>query len=78
MAFQAAQLFFAQSRYLTTSTLDADTNRIELTIHFDMQNYPIIPNSYNYSDRELTTQNYYDKYEDQIKYIRCAIYYFRY
>lgn len=78
MAFQAAQLFFAQSRYLTTSTLDADTNTIELTVHFDMQNYPMLPSSYNYSDRMLTSQTYYDKYKEVMTYIRCATYYFRY
>lgn len=76
LAFQAAQLYFAQSEYLTTSTIDAETNRIELTVHFKMQNYPIMPNGYKYSDRELTTQTYF--YEDNIKYIRCATYIFRY
>ena len=78
MAFQAAQLYFAQSEYLTTSRLDVETYTIELTVHFDMQNYPIMPNGYKYSDRELTTHTYYDKYEDKIKYIRCATYIFRY
>lgn len=78
MAFQAAQFYFAQSGFLTTSTIDVEIDRIELTVHFKMQNYPIMPNGYKYSDRELTTQTYFDKYDDNIKYIRCATYIFRY
>lgn len=78
MAFQMAQLYFIQSGYLVSSQVHLETKSIELTIHFDLPNYPIIPKGYNYSRREITTQRFYSDYDRKSFYVRCMTLYFNY
>lgn len=78
MAFQMAQLYFIQAGYLTTSSVNPESKRIELTIHFELPNFPTIPQGYNYSRREITSHTYFSEYEKRLDYVRCMTLYFKY
>lgn len=78
MAFQMAQLYFIQSGYLVASHVHLETKSIELTVHFDLPNYPTIPKGYTYSRREITTQRYYSDYDRKSTYVRCMNLYFKF
>lgn len=78
LAFQMAQLYFIQAGFLTSSYVNLEVNRIELTIHFDLANYPTIPQGYKYSRREITSHTYYSDYENRLCYVRCMTLYFKY
>ena len=78
MAFQMCQLYFIQAGYLTTSSVDLETNKIELTVHFDLISYPTIPQGFKYSRREITSHTYYNDWEKKLEYVRCMDLYFKY
>lgn len=78
MAFQMAQLYFIQAGYLTTSSVNPESKRIELTIHFELPNFPTIPHGYKYSRREITSHSYFSEFEKKLDYVRCMTLYFKY
>lgn len=78
MAFQMAQLYFIQAGYLTTSSVNLNQERIELTVHFELPNYPTIPQGYNFSRREIKTHSYFSEVENQLIYVRTMNLYFNY
>ena len=78
MAFQMAQLYFIQAGYLTISHVCLETKSINLTVHFELPNFPTIPNGYNYSRREITSHTYYRELDNELVYVRCMDLYFNY
>ena len=78
MAFQMAQLYFIQAGFLTTSSVNIQSKRIELTIHFDLPDYPTIPQGYQYSRLELTSHLYYSEVDKKSEYVRCMTFYFNF
>lgn len=78
MAFQMAQLYFIQAGFLTTSSVNIAVKRIELTVHFDLPNFPTIPNGYKYSRKEITSHTYYSEVDKQVGYVRCLELIFKY
>lgn len=71
MAFMANQFFFIHQGFLTTSTVNLEVLKIELTVHFDFRNPPRIPEGYVYSQKEITSHTYYSDYERRLIYVRC-------
>ena len=78
IAFQIAHLYFIQAGYLTTSSVNLENGRIEMTVHFDLPNYPTIPQGYTYSLREITSHIYYSEVEKKPTYVRTMHLYFKY
>lgn len=70
MAFQAAQMHFIMAGFLTTSYVSPQNKRIELTIHFDLSNYPTIPIGYTFSRREIDSHPYYSSAAKETIYVR--------
>lgn len=59
MALQAAQVFYGLAGYLTTSRISTGNHSIELTIHFNTQNYLPLPGNYPYSKIELDSYSFW-------------------
>jgi len=78
MAFQMAQLYYIQAGFLTTSSVNLEHGRIELTIHFDLPNFPIIPLGYQYSRKEIESHSYYSEATKQLEYVRTMELTFKY
>lgn len=78
MAFQMAQLYFIQAGFLTTSSVNLENKRIELTVYFELPNYPTIPQGYNYSRREIKSHSYFSEVDNKPIYVRTMDLYFKY
>lgn len=78
MAFQAAQMYFIQAGFLTTSRVNLGFGIIELTVHFDLPNMPTIPSGYTYSHKEITSHTYWEEVRNKLAYVRCLTLYFNY
>lgn len=78
MAFQMAQLYFIQEGYLTTSSVNLENGRIELTVHFNLPNFPTIPQGFNYSRREIKSHLYFSEVDNKPVYVRTMDLYFKY
>ena len=78
MAFQMAQLYFIQAGFLTTSSVNLNQERIELTVHFDLPNFPTVPQGFNYSRREIKSHSYFSEVDNQVVYVRTMDLYFKY
>lgn len=61
MALQAAQAFYGLAGYLTTSRISTGTNSVELTIHFNTQNYLPLPGNYSYSKIEIDSRSFWSE-----------------
>lgn len=78
MAFMANQFYFIHRGFLTTSYVYLDTSKIELTVHFELSNPPILPTGYIYSQKEITSHTYYNDYERRLINVRCLTLTFNY
>lgn len=78
MAFQMAQLYFIQAGFLTTSSVSLDQERIELTVYFDLPNFPTFPQGYKYSRREIKSHSYFSPVDNELVYVRTMQLYFKY
>lgn len=78
LAFQAAQYHYIQEGFLTTSSVNPDADRIELTVHFDLPKYPTIPQNLKYSEMEITSHIYFSDYERKETYVRVISFWFKY
>lgn len=58
MALNAVQLFYANLGFSVNSTISKETQRIEVRIHFDSFDMPVLPAGYLFSRREITSQAY--------------------
>lgn len=78
MAFMANQFYFIHREFLTTSRVNLETAVIELTVHFELSNPPILPTGYIYSQKEITSHTYYNDYERRLIHVRCLTLTFNY
>ena len=78
MAFQMAQVYFIQAGFLTTSSVNLNQERIELTVHFCLPNLPTVPQGFNYSRREINSHYYFSEVDNQVVYVRTMDLYFKY
>jgi hypothetical protein len=58
MACNAVQVFYACLGFSVNSSVCESTKRVEIRIHFDSFDMPVLPAAYLYSDREITSQRY--------------------
>lgn len=72
------QSYFATLGYLTTSTLNTEYKKIEVTVHFEGKPYPSTPASMLYTFKELTSHQYWSDIEGRQVRVRCVTYYFSY
>lgn len=56
MAMNAVQLFFASLGYSVHSDINKKTKHVEVRIHFGTFDVPVLPASYLFSSREITSQ----------------------
>lgn len=73
-----AQSYYATLGYLTTSTLNIENKKFEVTIHFEGKPFPSTPGSILYTFKEITSHQYWSDYEGRQVRVRCATYYFKY
>lgn len=71
MAMQAAQIYYALAGYLTTSSINIENGRCELSVHFDGKPYPKLPNGYKYSTKEITSHEFYSEVCGGVTRVRC-------
>jgi len=80
MALQAAQMYYAMQGYLTVARIDIETKMMELTIHFEMNKFPTIPEWlewFTYSEREITSHTSYFETIKEVCQVRCMCLYYR-
>lgn len=73
-----AQNYYATLGYLTTSSLNTENKRIEVTVHFEGKPFPSAPASMLYTFKETTSHQYWSDYEGKQVRVRCVTYYFKY
>lgn len=78
LAMQAIEFLAANMGYSTHSDICLPTNRIELTVHFEGANIPVLPQGYKYTWREISSHSYYSKWTGQEERVRVIHYYFEY
>lgn len=71
-------MYFTRCLYLTTSSLNLSSNRIELTVHFELPDFPTLPIGFRYSEMEISSHTYYSDYDKKPDYVRTVTYYFKY
>lgn len=78
MAMQALQFLLAFQGNLITSSINIDQGRIELTVHLNGIHNLNIPFGYMYTQKEITSHEYWSIATNQIERIRCISYYFEF
>lgn len=58
MAMSVVQIFYANQGFSVNTSIHEGTKRVEVRIHFDSFNMPVLPDGYLYSRREITSQAY--------------------
>lgn len=58
MAMNAVQIFYAHQGFSVNSSINKDTKRVEVRIHFETFDMPTLPAGYLFSRREITSQPY--------------------
>lgn len=58
MAMQVVQMFYAKRGFSVNSSINKETKRVEVRIHFDSFDMPTLPASFLFSRREITSQAY--------------------
>ena len=77
MALQAAQIYYAMQGYLTVARIATETKMMELTIHFEMNKFPITPEWFTYSEKEITSHTSYLESTKEVHQVRCMYLYYR-
>lgn len=78
MALQMMQGYFALAGYLTTSRIDAETNIAELTIHYSGKDFPRLPQGYKFSEKEITSHEFWSDHTKRVQRVRCMVFYFNF
>ena len=64
--------------YLTTTYLSPENKIFECCVHIETKPMPIVPKSYCYTWKEITSHMHFDKYDKTLNRIRCITYHFEY
>lgn len=78
MALQAAQMYYSLAGYCTSSSINLETGRCELTIHFEGKPFPTLPNGYKYSTKEITSHYFYSEICGGATRVRCFDLYYNF
>lgn len=77
-ACQMMALNLVTQGYLTTTYMSPDNKKFECCVHLENKQIPIVPKSYSYTCKEITSNTHFDKYDKTVNRIRCITYYFEY
>ena len=77
MALQSAQAYFALQGFLTIGRISIETKMMELTIHFEMNKYPTLPEWVTYSEKEISSHTSYLEVIKETRQVRCMYLYYR-
>lgn len=77
-ACQIMALNMVTQGYLTTTYMSPENKTFECCVHIDSKQMPIVPKAYYFTWKEITSHNYFDKYDKTLNHIRCITYYFEY
>lgn len=72
------QNYYATLGYLTTSSINTEFKRIEVTVHFEGKPFPSTPASMLYTFKDLTSHQYWSDIEGRQVRVRCVTFYFKY
>ena len=78
MAAQVMQLYFAKRNLSTSLRMYLAVGSIELTVHLEGPTCPAIPRGYQYSQKRITSQQYYSEYDKEVSRVRCLEFIFTY
>lgn len=78
MACQLVQMFYAQQKYLTTNTIDLETKKVELTVHYENLIVPTLPKGYQYTTKKLRSLQYWSNVSNNYERVRCIDYEFKF
>lgn len=73
-----AQIYFSGQGYLTSLTINLKVQKVELTVHFDKFTLPKMPTEIGYSERTLTSHQYWSEFRKVIERVRTATFIFKY
>lgn len=76
MALNAVQMFYASLGFSVNSTICERSKVVEVRIHFDSFDFPILPPAYSFSKREITSQPYSGYHAQPCERIRVVSYSF--
>lgn len=77
-SMQALQLALANQGLSVYSRIYFENKNVELSVHFDLSNYPKIPRGYLYTRRDITSHIYYSAVTKEPDYVRTMDFYFEY
>ena len=78
LAMQAIQFVVAMQGYSTYGDIDMGNGKVEVRVHLDNTTTPSIPQGYTFTQREITSQHYYDKRKHIAYELRVVTYIFKY
>lgn len=78
MALNAVQMFYASLGFYVSSTICKKPKLVEVNIHFDTFDMPVLPTGYLYSRREVTSQAYESNYAKPGERVRVVSYSFEF
>lgn len=78
MAMQTMQAWMAIQNYLVCSSINLEFGRIELTVHIDGKQMPVLPPAYKYTWRDISSHTYWSEPRNCSDRVRCIDYHFEY
>lgn len=78
MALNAIQLYYAQMGFNVHSSICKDTKRVELSIHFDSFDFPVLLRGYLFTRRQITSHSYAGYNAKPCERCRVVTYYFEF
>ena len=61
MAAQSTQTMYMKRGYYTVTTFHPATRKIEISVHFDLTNFPTLPTGYLYTEKSYSSHEYYSE-----------------
>lgn len=77
-AATSLELHLAMLGYLVTSNLNIENNSISVCCHFEGKPLPALPYGYTATSWDITSHEYYCKYEWKMTRVRCKTFYFKF
>lgn len=77
-ACQMMALNLITQGYLTTTYMSPQNKIFECCVHIENKPMPIVPKSYAYTWKEITSHKYFDKFDKKVYRIRCITFHFEY
>lgn len=78
LAGQAIQFVAGLQGYLANLSVREERHKVELDIHFSDTTYPKIPATYQYSEKVISSHEYWSDIDNTLQKVRVATYIFKY